>query len=63
MSPKEHSAFHKRVFEIFQNVDYIIHAGDLVELAVVDELEQLAPVLAVHGNMDGIEVSRLLFPD
>ena len=48
----------KRVFEIFENVDYIIHAGDLVELAVIDELEQIAPVLAVHGNMDGLEVTN-----
>ena len=50
----------KAVFQIFQNVDYIIHAGDLVELAVIDELEELAPVLAVHGNMDGPEVSGAL---
>jgi putative phosphoesterase len=50
----------KKVFKIFENVDYIIHAGDLVELAVIDELEQLAPVLAVHGNMDGPEVSGAL---
>ncbi len=50
----------KRVFEIFENVDFIVHAGDLVELAVVDELEQLAPVLAVYGNMDGPEVSGAL---
>ena len=45
-----------RVFTIFQNVDFIIHAGDLVSLEVIDELEQLAPVLAVHGNMDGVNV-------
>jgi putative phosphoesterase len=50
----------KMVFKIFENVDYIIHAGDLVKLAVIDELEQLAPVLAVHGNMDGPEVSGAL---
>ena len=48
------------VFKIFENVDFIVHAGDLVELAVVDELEQLAPVLAVHGNMDGPHVSGAL---
>jgi len=54
--PKRARCIPKRVFEIFENVDYIIHAGDLVELAVVDELEQIAPVLAVHGNMDGLEV-------
>jgi putative phosphoesterase len=46
----------KMVFKIFENVDFIIHAGDLVQLAVIDELEQLAPVLAVYGNMDGPEV-------
>ncbi len=50
----------KAVFKVFENVDFIIHAGDLVELAVIDELEQLAPVLAVHGNMDGPVVSGAL---
>ncbi len=50
----------KRVFEIFESVDFIVHAGDLVKLTVIDELEQLAPVLAVHGNMDGPEVSGAL---
>jgi len=50
----------KKVFKVFENVDFIVHAGDLVELAVIDELEQLAPVLAVHGNMDGPEVSGAL---
>ncbi len=46
----------KQVFRIFDNVDFIIHAGDLVQLAVIDELEQLAPVLVVYGNMDGPEI-------
>ena len=50
----------KTVFKVFENVDFIVHAGDLVQLAVIDELEQLAPVLAVHGNMDGPEVSGAL---
>jgi putative phosphoesterase len=31
-----------------------------VELTVIDDLEQIAPVLAVHGNMDGPEVSGAL---
>lgn len=43
----------KEVFKVFESVDYIIHAGDLVDLSVVDDLEQLAPVLVVYGNMDG----------
>ncbi len=56
--PKKAHCLPPKVLEIFQKVDYIIHAGDLVELAVVDELEQLAPVLAVQGNMDGIDVTE-----
>jgi putative phosphoesterase len=46
----------KKVFEVFEKVDYIIHAGDLVDLSVIDTLEQIAPVLAVYGNMDGPEI-------
>lgn len=50
----------KAVFQAFENVDFIVHAGDLVELSVLDELEQLAPVLAVHGNMDSASVRGAL---
>jgi len=46
----------KKVFEVFDKVDFIVHAGDLVEMSVIDELEQLAPVLVVYGNMDGPEI-------
>ena len=58
--PKRALTLPQKVFEVFDKVDYIIHAGDLVELAVVDELEQLAPVLAVHGNMDGTQIAGAL---
>jgi hypothetical protein len=50
----------KMVFKTFEKADYIIHAGDLVALSVIDELEQLAPILAVHGNMDRQKVSGAL---
>ena len=50
----------RRVFEVFGKVDFIIHAGDLVELSVIDSLEQLAPVLAVYGNMDGPQIRSKL---
>jgi uncharacterized protein len=32
--------------------DLILHAGDVVSASVLDELRRLAPVEAVHGNMD-----------
>jgi putative phosphoesterase len=50
----------KEVYNIFENTDYIVHAGDLVNMSVIDDLEQLAPVLAVRGNMDGPDISGKL---
>jgi hypothetical protein len=50
------------VFELFKNVDLILHAGDILELSVLDELRAIAPVEAVAGNMDDAEV-RLELPD
>jgi len=58
--PKRATRIPQKVFEVFNKVDFIIHAGDLVDLSVIDELEEAAPVLAVHGNMDGLEVSNAL---
>ena len=36
-----------------KGVEMILHAGDLVVLGVIGELERIAPVKAVRGNMDG----------
>jgi len=44
------------IFDIFKDVELILHAGDIVELSVLDELSAIAPVEAVAGNMDGGEV-------
>jgi uncharacterized protein len=40
--------------------DAIIHAGDLVTMEVLRELEAYAPVTAVHGNVDDAEVRATL---
>ena len=32
--------------------DFIIHAGDIDELAILEHLAELAPVTAVRGNVD-----------
>lgn len=48
------------VFDIFADVDLILHAGDVGELWVLDELSKIAPVTAVHGNDDTEEATREL---
>ncbi len=49
------------VLGIFEGVDMILHAGDLVALDVLDALAAIAPVTAVHGNMD-VPGARLALP-
>jgi uncharacterized protein len=44
------------VFQHFADVEYILHAGDLSILSVISELETLAPVIAVQGNVEQEEV-------
>ncbi len=43
-----------------RGVDLILHAGDLTVLAVLDELRTIAPVEAVHGNVDSPAVLATL---
>ena len=50
--PQRCSNIPKKVFEVFSDVDLIMHAGDLCELSVINSLEGLAPTVAVQGNMD-----------
>jgi len=41
--------------------DLILHAGDLSAASVLEELRTLGPpVAAVHGNIDSVDVRRLL---
>jgi putative phosphoesterase len=44
------------VFQHLAEVELIIHAGDLSILSVIHELETLAPVVAVQGNVEREEV-------
>ena len=40
------------VFQVFTSIDLILHAGDIYNKSVLDELEKLAPVLAAEGDDD-----------
>jgi hypothetical protein len=42
----------EKVFDALGEVDLIIHAGDLTSLKVIEDLEKIAPTVAVQGNMD-----------
>ena len=44
----------ENVYSAFKNVDLILHAGDLTSLKVIEELENIAPVIAIQGNMDRV---------
>lgn len=48
------------LFRLFEGVQLILHAGDLVDEKVIDELRALAPVEAVAGNMDPIHLKNRL---
>ncbi len=49
-----------QVMHAFSGVDLILHAGDIYTSSVLDELEELAPVLAAQGNGDlGLSEPRL----
>lgn len=58
--PKAGNPMPQEFLEAAAGADLVIHAGDLVEMAVLDELRALAPVKAVAGNMDRPEVSAVL---
>ena len=55
-----HGLLRPEVFEVFREVDHILHGGDVGPPASLDQLEAIAPVTAVYGNTDGSELRRRL---
>jgi len=51
-----HGLLRPEVFEVFREVDLILHAGDIGPLSILDDLRAIAPVRAVWGNTDGFDV-------
>lgn len=57
-SPKD---LPQELVNAFADVDLILHAGDLVSLAILEKLKSIGPkVYAVCGNMDPADVKRAL---
>ena len=55
-----HGMLRGSVHEALAGVELILHAGDVGGDAILEELELIAPVLAVYGNTDAPVDPRLL---
>ena len=51
------------VARLLEHAEVILHAGDVCTPDVLDELSQWAPVHAVRGNNDGLDVAYWGAPD
>ncbi|HEY6809069.1 MAG TPA: metallophosphoesterase family protein, partial [Gemmatimonadales bacterium] len=51
-----HGLLRPEVFDLFREVDHILHGGDVGSRQLLTELEALAPVTAVFGNTDGADL-------
>jgi putative phosphoesterase len=52
-----HGVFDRAIVRHFAGVDRILHAGDIGRREVIEQLEEIAPVTVVSGNVDGFEAS------
>ncbi|MCM8779773.1 MAG: metallophosphoesterase [Candidatus Omnitrophica bacterium] len=51
----------KKILDDFKTADMVLHAGDLVDITVLDELRKVCKnVYAVSGNMDSLDVKQKL---
>jgi len=51
-----HGNLRPEVFEVFREVDHILHGGDVGVWEVITDLEAIAPVTAVSGNVDDADL-------
>ena len=55
-----HGLLRPQVFDVFKEVDHIIHAGDIGPPVLLVELEAIARVTAIWGNTDGWDLRNRL---
>ncbi|MCM8797484.1 MAG: YfcE family phosphodiesterase [Candidatus Omnitrophica bacterium] len=59
--PDRAKAIPQQILNAFKKVDMVIHAGDLVDIKVLEELKSVCNnVKAVYGNMDNEETQKIL---
>ena len=47
-----HGLLRPEAIAALQGVDHILHAGDIGDPGILDQLRALAPVTAIRGNID-----------
>ncbi|HEY1495734.1 MAG TPA: metallophosphoesterase family protein [Candidatus Solibacter sp.] len=55
-----HGLMREQALAVLQGSDLIIHAGDVGDYAIIDRLSEVAPVVAVRGNVDRGECAQRL---
>lgn len=51
-----HGLLRAQVFDAFAGVEHVLHAGDVGDPDILVELAAIAPVTAVWGNVDGMDL-------
>lgn len=54
--PRSLPVLPEEISKLFRGVDLILHAGDITSTEVLDELRLVAPVVAVRGNHDRLDL-------
>lgn len=53
-----HNYFDPQIRDYFSDRDEIWHAGDFGSEEIADQLEEIAPVVGVYGNIDGQDIRK-----
>ena len=61
--PEARATLWPQVYDAFAGVDRIFHGGDVHDLALLDELEKLAPVYCARGNGEDGSGGRPIQPE
>ncbi|MDX1590891.1 MAG: metallophosphoesterase family protein [Balneolaceae bacterium] len=53
-----HNYFDPQIKDFFSDRDEIWHAGDFGTSEIADQLQEIAPVIGVYGNIDGQDIRK-----